>query len=157
MVYVTLKLRFLLTEIAKYCRNSYASMSDSKQTIFFNKVGSLACAITNNKSNRVGLQQKEPILESCTYCDMKSDGESTTADEDINRDLRAIVSLFETAIDLPKFQRSRQPRVAAVTALARVLCHFRDEITFDLANSKLGQWSLQALQSSIRELRVSAG
>lgn len=42
-------------------------------------------------------------------------------------------------------------------ALRRLIQHCTDEGTLDLEQSALGQWCLQALQSSLRELRIAAG
>lgn len=42
-------------------------------------------------------------------------------------------------------------------ALRRVVLHSRDPKMLDLEKSILGQWCLQALQSSLRELRIAAG
>lgn len=42
-------------------------------------------------------------------------------------------------------------------ALRRFTVHFNDPEFFDLEKSPLGQWCLQSLRSSIRELRVASG
>lgn len=42
-------------------------------------------------------------------------------------------------------------------ALRRIIMHSRDPEILDLERSALGQWCLQALQSSLRELRIAAG
>ena len=42
-------------------------------------------------------------------------------------------------------------------ALGRVLSHTNEEQHLSLATSTFGQWCLQALQSSMRELRIAAG
>lgn len=44
-----------------------------------------------------------------------------------------------------------------MVALRRIILHARDPEVLDLEKSALGQWCLQALQSSIRELRIAAG
>lgn len=44
-----------------------------------------------------------------------------------------------------------------MVALRRVILHARDAEVLDLEKSVLGQWCLQALQSSLRELRIAAG
>lgn len=45
----------------------------------------------------------------------------------------------------------------AMFALRRFTVHFDDPVFFDLEKSPLGQWCLQSLRSSIRELRVASG
>lgn len=44
-----------------------------------------------------------------------------------------------------------------MVALRRVISHSKDSKVLDLEKSILGQWCLQALQSSLRELRITAG
>ncbi|KAH8885781.1 hypothetical protein GQ53DRAFT_797114 [Thozetella sp. PMI_491] len=59
----------------------------------------------------------------------------------------AVVSIFERLVKLTGFIHSRRPRVVAMIALQ----------VWDLEKSALGQWCVQSLTSSIRELRVAAG
>lgn len=44
-----------------------------------------------------------------------------------------------------------------MVAIRRVIFHARDAEVLDLEKSALGQWCLQSLQSSVRELRIAAG
>ena len=67
---------------------------------------------------------------------------------------------FSTIVNLiksPKPQKLRRPRVAAMLALKRLLSHIVKGEHLDLTASAFGQWSLQALNSSLRELRIAAG
>lgn len=68
-----------------------------------------------------------------------------------------VFSTIASLIKMPKIQKFRRPRVAAMLALRRLLSHTMKEEHLDLATSALGQWCLQALYSSIRELRIAAG
>lgn len=54
-------------------------------------------------------------------------------------------------------QGSARPRVAAMIALRRLIMHTQNVSYLDLGTSYLGQWCLQSLRSSLRELRISAG
>ena len=76
---------------------------------------------------------------------------------DTSDQLKKLLLTLSNLIGLPKSQKSRQPRIAAMMALGRVLSHTSDESYLNLATSGMGQWCLQALQSSIRELRIAAG
>ncbi|KAK4042470.1 hypothetical protein C8A01DRAFT_44486 [Parachaetomium inaequale] len=67
------------------------------------------------------------------------------------------ISIFSKIIKLPSFLESRRPRVAAMIALRRLTKHSTDGELWDLEKSGPGQWCLQSLQSSIRELRIAAG
>ncbi|KAK2593293.1 serine/threonine-protein kinase M1 [Conoideocrella luteorostrata] len=64
---------------------------------------------------------------------------------------------FSNLISIPSFIESRQPRVAAMIALRRLVVHCEDPGYLNLETSGPGQWCLQALNSSIRELRIAAG
>lgn len=66
-------------------------------------------------------------------------------------------STIVSLIKLSKTQKIRRPRVAAMLALKRLLSHTVMEEHLDLATSAFGQWCLQALHSSTRELRIAAG
>nr|XP_036588838.1 protein kinase Rad3 (phosphatidylinositol 3) [Colletotrichum truncatum]KAF6800480.1 protein kinase Rad3 (phosphatidylinositol 3) [Colletotrichum truncatum] len=65
--------------------------------------------------------------------------------------------IFTKLINLDEFKKSRRPRVAAMIALRRIINHTDDLELFDLETSPLGQWCLQSLHSSIRELRIASG
>lgn len=71
--------------------------------------------------------------------------------------LEEVFSTLVSLIKLPKIQNFRRPRVAAMLALKRLLSHTTKEEHLDLKTSAFGQWCLQALHSSIRELRIAAG
>lgn len=68
-----------------------------------------------------------------------------------------VFSTVVSLIKLSKIQKFRRPRVAAMLALKRLLSHTAKEEHLDLTTSAFGQWCLQALHSSIRELRIAAG
>ena len=69
----------------------------------------------------------------------------------------AVFSTITGLMKLPKSSKFRRPRVAAMLALKRLLSHTAKEELLDLTNSSFGQWCLQALHSSLRELRIAAG
>lgn len=68
-----------------------------------------------------------------------------------------VEAMFARLISLDSFRESRRPRVVAMIALRRVVLHSQNLEVLDLEKSVLGQWCLQALQSSLRELRIAAG
>ncbi|KAF4947550.1 hypothetical protein FGADI_10333 [Fusarium gaditjirri] len=68
-----------------------------------------------------------------------------------------IEALFTKLIRLPALAESRRPRVAAMLAIRRVILHCEDTELLNLETSGLGQWCLQSLNSSVRELRIAAG
>lgn len=68
-----------------------------------------------------------------------------------------IEALFTKLIRLPALAESRRPRVAAMLAIRRVILHCEDTELLNLETSGIGQWCLQSLNSSLRELRIAAG
>ncbi|KAK4102952.1 phosphatidyl inositol 3-kinase-like protein [Parathielavia hyrcaniae] len=67
------------------------------------------------------------------------------------------IAILSHVIKLPSFLKSRRPRVFAMIALRRIARHSTGGEIWDLEKSGPGQWCLQSLQSSIRELRIAAG
>ena len=53
-------------------------------------------------------------------------------------------------------QKASRPRIAAMVALNRVFAHTNRNEHLDLRISPLGQWCLQCVKSSIRDLRIGA-
>ena len=66
-------------------------------------------------------------------------------------------SIFTKLVRLPAFLVSGRTRVTAMVALQRLLRHSNNTNFNTLSSSAPGQWCLQSLSSSIRELRVIAG
>lgn len=70
---------------------------------------------------------------------------------------REAILTFSKLVKSSAFLDSRRPRILAMIALKKFAVHFNDPELVDLEISCLGQWCLQSLQSSIRELRIAAG
>ena len=88
----------------------------------------------------------------CGNCDMELTSgreESLTGDteEELIRTLTVIV---------PMTQRSAKVRAAAILAMGRLLAHSNDTDNLKLASSSLGEWCLQSLRSSVRDIRMAA-
>jgi serine/threonine-protein kinase ATR len=66
-------------------------------------------------------------------------------------------SVFAKVIRHPDFTQSNKARITAMISLWRILNHTIDPAVWDLEDSSLGQWCAQSLNSSVRELRLSAG
>ena len=60
-------------------------------------------------------------------------------------------------LHFPQAMKRRRTRVAAMLALKRMLSHCENVTHLDLVTSEFGQWCLQALRSSMRDMRVAAG
>ncbi|OHE96626.1 phosphatidylinositol 3 [Colletotrichum orchidophilum] len=92
----------------------------------------------------------------CVFCDQKSRGSQrlnvTTAEEK-----REAQSIFTKLIHIHCFKESRRPRIVAMISARRIINHADVTELIDLETSPLGQWCLQSLHSSIRELRIASG
>ena len=67
------------------------------------------------------------------------------------------LKLFIEIIKFPAFLGSMRPRITAMIILRRMARHWRNAELLDLEKSEAGQWCLQSLRSSVRELRIAAG
>ncbi|CAJ0548046.1 Ff.00g048000.m01.CDS01 [Fusarium sp. VM40] len=92
----------------------------------------------------------------CSICEMNASPTRSTSHEAVLLKSR-VEALFTKLIRLPSLAESRRPRVAAMMALRRVILHCDDAELLNLETSGLGQWCLQSLNSSVRELRIAAG
>lgn len=128
-------------------------MPEEQQSLLYTYIGNLACASASEVSSRndgLSLQLK------CCDCDAES-RDSTRSTSRVGPDLEEAFSALARLINMPRIQKHRRPRVAAMLALKRLISHTSNMDYLDLAISSFGQWCLQALHSSIRELRVAAG
>lgn len=120
----------------------------------------IACASVGTlieADNRGGSRDKDSLPRvKCSSCDddSKCNVPSTTGE---HPELLEAIQTVSNLIKLPRTQNYRRPRVAAMLAIKRLLSHTANADHLDLANSPFGQWCLQALHSSIRELRIAAG
>lgn len=92
----------------------------------------------------------------CSFClgQIAAKAESTTGSDS----LESIASeSLAKIVRLDAFRESRRPRIIAVIGLRRMIRHCRKAELWDLEKSVLGQWCLQCLHSSQRELRIAAG
>ncbi|KAK0703579.1 hypothetical protein B0T26DRAFT_658923 [Lasiosphaeria miniovina] len=90
----------------------------------------------------------------CSFCGTSA---GNLCDNPDNSAKRLSSAVFSRIIRLPALLESRRPRVYAMIALRRIIRHSEDKNLWDLEKSGPGQWCLQSLNSSIRELRIAAG
>lgn len=69
----------------------------------------------------------------------------------------AFCEVFSSLIRLPSFLNSRRTRIAAMQSLRKLVRHCDNPEFVNLETSAAGQWCIQSLSSSIRELRIAAG
>lgn len=92
----------------------------------------------------------------CSFCSKQGNQESRPSPRDVTVQV-LVAAIFAKLIGLSSFRESRRPRIIAMIALRRIILHSDDPEILDIEKSVLGKWSLQAIQSSLRELRIAAG
>ena len=132
----------------------FSRLSEEEQCSLYTAIGQVACASTQAVPKTSTGKGGRPVHGKCCICDMETRYDSVSAPgSGLEQAFSAIVNL----IKLPKTQKLRRPRVAAMLASKRLLSHTANEEHLDLTTSTFGQWCLQALHSSMRELRIAAG
>ena len=137
-------------------RNSYPKLSENNQCLFYDIVGRLACTYAQALSPPSPDTEGQLSSTQCSSCDAQS--RVTVARpvwEDANSE--ALLSIMAELLQLLQIQKRRRTRVAAMLALKRILSHCGNVTHLDLETSGFGQWCLQALRNSMRDLRVAAG
>ena len=71
--------------------------------------------------------------------------------------MEQLFTLMESLLKLEHMQGAIKPRIAAMLTLKRLLSHTGNLQHLNLKNSQFAQWCMQALRSSLRDLRIAAG
>ncbi|KAJ4298728.1 serine/threonine-protein kinase M1 [Collariella sp. IMI 366227] len=129
----------------------FSEMNEDAQCYFVDLISRIPCAtdetVTGKSTAPLGLQ--------CSLC---SDPKGAHLSFCRHPSLKALgIRLFSKLLKFPSFLQSRRPRVSAMIGLRRMTRHSTASEFWDLEKSGPGQWCLQSLQSSIRELRIAAG
>jgi serine/threonine-protein kinase ATR len=88
----------------------------------------------------------------CPVCDHETTFDLVGSSPHMGED--EIIHLFVTL--LPIIQRSLKVRLVGMLALRRLLSHTSSIEHLDIADCAIGEWCLQSLRSSSREVRISA-
>lgn len=147
-----------LRGLSTVASNGFDKISEAERCTMVKDLGLLSCALA-------GSLAEAPVVGSkwgwgpykCSYCDaevVKSSSTVRPCADDKNIELFKTLEMF---LRLDNFQRSVGVRVWAMMSLKRMLNHTRDLMHLSLAQSALGRWCINALQSSKREIRIAAG
>ena len=137
-------------------RHSYPNLSENDQCSFYSMVGQLACHGARTLSSPPSIFDKQMARNKCSVCDTQAKPAVEKPQVEVT-DPEALLSVMANLLQLPQTQKRRRTRVAAMLALKRILSHCGNVDQLDLATSVFGQWCLQALRSSMRDLRIAAG
>ncbi|KAF5636368.1 UVSB PI-3 kinase [Fusarium tjaetaba] len=127
----------------------------SRQCLMLDLLSRISCAADGG--NETMNDAKAAVTETaCSICEHNAPPVRSNLHGAIVHKSR-IEALFTKLIRLPALAESRRPRVATMLAIRRVILHCEDTELLNLETSGIGQWCLQSLNSSVRELRVAAG
>ena len=98
----------------------------------------------------------DPQTSDCSPCDARLilHANQPLLHEPVSKHIFAIFAELFQLLQMPK---RKGPRLAAMIALKHLLLHAPSGEHHDLTNSIYGQWCLQTLRASARELRIAAG
>ncbi|UQC83200.1 phosphatidylinositol 3 [Colletotrichum lupini] len=136
--------------------NKYNDLSENNQCRAIDLVARICCAVDLATVVDGGASIGNHNSIGCTFCDDKYRG-SRTLDVTTAAEKREAQSIFTKLIHLPNFKESKRPRIVAMISARRIINHADVTELIDLETSPLGQWCLQSLHSSIRELRIASG
>lgn len=133
--------------------DGYDKCDQSNQSLAVELLSRICCVVDSHaRSNRATDSVTAPLT--CPICDESSTDSPTISSHHAKSEARHI---FSKMIRLTSFSESRRPRIAAMIALRRLILHCEDAAFLDLETPGPGQWCLQSLNSSLRELRIAAG
>lgn len=142
--------------LLKLHRACFAELDDDGRCKALEYLGWIPCAASGSMT--VTRNHDGTIRDSkCSGCEGTQSLESGLDVERCNAISNEIIITFSQLVKSPAFLDSRRPRVLAMISLKRFTTHFTNHDFMDLELSTLGQWCLQSLRSSIRELRIAAG
>lgn len=139
------------------CSTCFAELTDEDRSRAFEYLGMIPCA--SNNSLIVTRDDDGRIVKwQCSQCD----DTIPTMPMMLNpRRCQTVcgeaIPIFAKLVNSQAFLESRQPRILGMIALRKYTAHFHDDSFMDLTSSPLGQWCVGSLNSSTRELRISAG
>ncbi|KAK1990998.1 phosphatidylinositol 3 [Colletotrichum falcatum] len=135
--------------------NHYPGLSEEDQCIAIDLVARTCCVVDMVAADDESSPKTNKRLR-CASCDWKPRGTKKTKVVTAQAKSEA-QSIFTKLIHLDSFKESRRPRVVAMIAMRRIVSHADITQLIDLETSPLGQWCLQSLHSSVRELRIASG
>ena len=130
-------------------------MDEDTQCQAIDLLSRISCSADNTLNLKRGDPDK-PTRFRCSFCHGPDDNNTRPRCLDqAAKDLSTAV--FLDILGLKSFQESRRPRVFAMMGLKRIAKHSPDPEFLDFEKPLPGQWCLDSLRSSLRELRIAAG
>ncbi|EGO53602.1 phosphatidyl inositol 3-kinase [Neurospora tetrasperma FGSC 2508] len=139
--------------------DAFPKLTILRQCRVIELISFVPCATDNTlglEEGRLGSLAFSSASLECAHCSIFGYSAFTQACDDAVTKTTAY-KILEKLVKSPGFRDSRRPRVYAMVRLQRMLRHTVLPKFRDLEQSILGQWCVQSLRSSIRELRIGAG
>jgi serine/threonine-protein kinase ATR len=136
-------------------REAFPQLPDADQCYAIELLSRICCA-TDETLHVDSLPSRRLGNMACLCCQIGKTGKAAPNSTGAATK-REAQKIFAKLIRLPCFVGSKRPRVIAMMALRRLVFHTNDAEFFDLETSGPGQWCIQSLQSSLRELRIAGG
>lgn len=135
--------------------DAFPKLKELQQCRVIELLSFLPCVLDNTLGPEHDGSDSSVSLE-CSHCSIF--GYSALRQTSDDAPTKAIAyKILEKLIKIPSFRESRRTRVFAMARLQRMLRHTVLPEFRDLERSVLGQWCVQSLRSSMRELRIGAG
>ncbi|KAK1750228.1 protein kinase rad3 [Echria macrotheca] len=134
--------------------HAFSQMDEDKQCQMLDYLSRIACAT----SGTLRFRRKGPdalVQFQCSFCSASDNSTQPPCLEPAA--MESASKIFVKIIESQSFQRSRRSRVFGMVTLRRLVKHNSDPSFFDFETSVPGQWCLDSLKSSVRELRIAAG
>ena len=148
--------RLIVENILTFHRACFTELTNDDRCKAIEYLGWIPCAASGSLT--VTRNQDGTIRDSkCFRCEGTQPLDSGLDMERCQAISNEAILAFSKLVKSPAFLDSRRPRVLGMICLKRFTFHFNNQEFVDLEVSPLGQWCLQSLRSSIRELRVAAG
>lgn len=148
-----------LTGLSLVASDGFEKLDEPERCTVIKDLGLLSCALAGTLTQApeaIGLS-KDWSSYKCSCCDVENVRESSFSPRKYAEGSSELLKALESIQRLGAFQGSPGVRVWAMISLKRLLNHTSDLAYLDLARSALGKWTINALQSSKRLLRIAAG
>lgn len=130
----------------------FQKLCEKDQYTVLDLLGQIACAQTTTGDI---LEDSKPTSRVCEVCDVDPDSYDKSGGGMIAGEAGLELTKVLLAL-VPLIQKSSRARVIGLLSLRRLLRHSISVDHLELAHSPLGEWCLQSLRSSSREVRIAA-
>lgn len=140
---------------AEFGSNHVPELDEKQQLDFYLSIGSLVCRSAGSPNFYDG-GNRSSFARVASNCCLSPTLQARPRSRD-NQFAGIIEESMTALLQLPRAQKSRRSKVAAINAMRRIAAHTANLSALHISTSIFGQWCLQALRSSSRQMRIAAG